>query len=92
MHSDLFVHILDHHILPSLEECGVSHNECIFQQDNDPKHTSGKAKTGWKGAISLFWTSLHSFQTSSLQITVVPVINTNKRSLADLAERGRGVE
>ena len=31
-------------MLPSLEESGLSGEEVIFQQDNDPKHTFKKAK------------------------------------------------
>ena len=31
-------------MLSSLEESGISEEEVIFQQDNDPKHTSKKAK------------------------------------------------
>jgi transposase len=44
MDADQYVDILNNHLLPSLEESGVGDDECIFQQDNDPKHTSKKAK------------------------------------------------
>ena len=36
--------ILEEHLLPSLEESGFDEEEVIFQQDNDPKHTSKKSK------------------------------------------------
>lgn len=44
MDADQYVDILKNHMLPSLEESGISEEEVIFQQDNDPKHTSKKAK------------------------------------------------
>jgi transposase len=44
MDADQYVSILEDHMLPSLEESGISEEEVIFQQDNDPKHTSKKAK------------------------------------------------
>ena len=44
MNADQYVSILEDHMLPSLEESGISDEEVIFQQDNDPKHTSKKAK------------------------------------------------
>ena len=39
MDADQYVSILEDHMLPSLEKSGIS-EEVIFQQDNDPKHTS----------------------------------------------------
>src|SRR6266850_834355 len=44
MDADQYVSILEDHMLPSLNECVISEEEVIFQQDNDPKHTSKKAK------------------------------------------------
>ena len=44
MDADQYVSILEDHMLPSLEESGIPKEEVIFQQDNDPKHTSKKAK------------------------------------------------
>jgi hypothetical protein len=44
MDADQYVSILEDHMLPSLEESGISEEEVIFQQDNDPKHTSRKAQ------------------------------------------------
>src|SRR3979490_1208343 len=43
MDAKQYVEILDDHLLPSIEESGIAEGDCIFQQDNDPKHTSRKA-------------------------------------------------
>ena len=48
MNADQYVAILEEHMLPSLEESGISEEEVIVQQDNDPKHTSKKAKKWMK--------------------------------------------
>ena len=44
MDAEQYVEILDDHLLPSIEESGIAEGDCIFQQDNDPKHTSRKAR------------------------------------------------
>jgi len=44
MDADQYVSILEDHLLPSMENSGISTQKLIFQQDNDPKHTSKKAK------------------------------------------------
>jgi len=44
MDANQYVDILEDHMLPSLEESGIPEDEVIFQQDNDPKHTSKKAQ------------------------------------------------
>lgn len=44
MDANQYVSILEDHMLPSLEESGIPEEEVIFQQDNDPKHTSKKAQ------------------------------------------------
>ena len=44
MNADQYVAILKDHLLPSLQASGFSMDEVIFQQDNDPKHTSRKAQ------------------------------------------------
>ena len=63
MDADQFVSILEEHLLPSLEESGIPEEQVIFQQDNDPKHKSKKAKNWMETTISLFLTGLHSLQT-----------------------------
>ena len=49
MDADQYVSILEDHILPSLEESGLSGEEVIFQQDNDLKHTFKKGKMWMEG-------------------------------------------
>ena len=39
-----YVNILEENLLPSMEESGIPLEDVIFQQDNDPKHTSNRAK------------------------------------------------
>ena len=48
MDADQYVSILEDHMLSSLEESGILKEEVIFQQNNDPKHTSKKAKKWMK--------------------------------------------
>jgi transposase len=44
MDADQYVDILKKNLLPCLEESDIPMEDLIFQQDNDPKHTSKKAK------------------------------------------------
>ena len=43
MDAKQYVDILEKGLLPSIEESGISEDDLIFQQDNDPKHTSKTA-------------------------------------------------
>ena len=43
MDANQYVEILKDNLLPSMEESGIPLEDIIFQQDNDPKHTSKKA-------------------------------------------------
>jgi len=38
------IHILNHHLISSSEDADISREDLIFQQDNDPKHTSKLAQ------------------------------------------------
>lgn len=44
MNAEQYVDILENNLLPTMEESEVSLEDLIFQQDNDPKHTSKRAK------------------------------------------------
>ena len=44
MNAEQCVDILENNLLPSMEESGISLKDVIFQQDNDPRHTSKRAK------------------------------------------------
>ena len=44
MNTEQYVDILENNLLPSMKESGISLEDVIFQQDNDPKHTSKRAK------------------------------------------------
>ena len=40
MDAEQYVAILEQGLLQSMEESGISEDDIIFQQDNDPKYTS----------------------------------------------------
>ena len=44
MDADLYVGILEDELQKTLEWFGKTADDIVFQQDNDPKHTSKKAK------------------------------------------------
>ena len=44
MDANIYVQILEDELQQSLEYYGFSSDDIIFQQENDPKHTSRKAK------------------------------------------------
>ncbi|KIN92742.1 hypothetical protein M404DRAFT_69767, partial [Pisolithus tinctorius Marx 270] len=44
MDANQYVDILESQLLPSLGDSGIPLKDVIIQQDNDPKHTSKKAK------------------------------------------------
>ena len=44
MDAELYEEILEDHVFKTLEYYGMNPDDFIFQQDNDPKHTSKKAK------------------------------------------------
>ncbi|KIN99533.1 hypothetical protein M404DRAFT_70283, partial [Pisolithus tinctorius Marx 270] len=44
MDVEQYVAILQEGLLQSMEESGIPEDDIIFQQDNDPKHTSRRAQ------------------------------------------------
>ena len=44
MDAEQYVAILEQGLLQSMEESGISEDDTIFQQDNDPKHTSRRVQ------------------------------------------------
>jgi hypothetical protein len=44
MNAEQYVDILNDHLLPSIAESEIDEEDIIFQQDNDPKHTSRRAR------------------------------------------------
>ena len=44
MNAEQYVSILEDNLLPTMENSGIPEESIIFQQDNDPKHTSKRAQ------------------------------------------------
>jgi len=48
MDADLYVQILNDELVKTINFYGLEKKEIVFQQDNDPKHTSKVAKQALK--------------------------------------------
>jgi hypothetical protein len=48
MDAEQYCEILEEGVVESFEKLEMEEGAQYFQQDNDPKHTSKKAKSGWK--------------------------------------------
>ena len=49
MDAEQYVAILEGGLLQSMEDSGIPADDVIFQQDNDSKHTSRRAKIWFEG-------------------------------------------
>src|SRR5260221_12676680 len=58
MDANLYVSILEDELQKSLQYWGKNPEEVVFQQDNDPKHTSKRLKPGWKTMDLMSWCGL----------------------------------
>jgi hypothetical protein len=48
MNADQYMNILEVGVVSSFEKLGIEEEDRIFQQDNDPKHTSKKVQNYFK--------------------------------------------
>ncbi|MCV6009278.1 transposase, partial [Enterococcus faecalis] len=50
MNAQLYCDILEENLLTTIEKLDLDRENLIFQQDNDPKHTSKKARKWFEDA------------------------------------------
>ena len=58
MNADQYCEILEDGVVESFETLEIEEEERIFQQDNDPKHTSKRHNSGLKIKIFKYWSGL----------------------------------
>ena len=63
MNADQYCAILEDEMVESFEKLEMEKEERIFQQDNDPKHTSKRAKNGLKTIVFKYWSGLSNLLT-----------------------------
>ena len=99
MNAEQYVDILENNLLPSMEESGISLEDVIFQQDNDPKHTSKRAKEWMEdnNITLLDWppqspdpnpTEIHL---GSHENRTFPISNTGQGCLGGMGQSCKGV-
>ena len=94
--ADQYMTIFGDYLLPSLKELGIPLKDTIFQQNNNPKHTSKKAQKQFKNNnINVLGQALQSPDLNLIEHLWKHIkwqLDKAKRGLGDLGEGSRGME